>query len=124
MFDQMTAAVPLVKAGKLKLLAVTTAKRIALAPQTADHERGGRAGLRDVVVAGGLCAQGHAGADRRTSCTTRSSQILQDARGQGQAERQLGMEIVGSTPDELAALMQKEIPRWGELIKKSGASAD
>jgi tripartite-type tricarboxylate transporter receptor subunit TctC len=32
MFDQMTAALPLVQAGKLKLLAVTTAKRIALAP--------------------------------------------------------------------------------------------
>jgi tripartite-type tricarboxylate transporter receptor subunit TctC len=33
MFDQMTAAVALVQAGKLKLLAVTTAKRIALAPE-------------------------------------------------------------------------------------------
>ena len=34
MFDQMTAALPLLQAGKLKLLAVTTAKRIALAPNT------------------------------------------------------------------------------------------
>ena len=33
MFDQMTAALPLVQAGKLKLLAVTTGKRIALAPR-------------------------------------------------------------------------------------------
>jgi tripartite-type tricarboxylate transporter receptor subunit TctC len=34
MFDQMTAALPLLQAGKLKLLAVTTAKRIALSPTT------------------------------------------------------------------------------------------
>src|SRR6185295_16706906 len=33
MFDQMTAAVSLAQAGKLKVIAVTTAKRMALAPQ-------------------------------------------------------------------------------------------
>jgi tripartite-type tricarboxylate transporter receptor subunit TctC len=37
---------------------------------------------------------------------------------------QLGMELVGGTPAELAALMAKEIPRWGALVKKSGASAN
>ena len=35
---------------------------------------------------------------------------------------QLGMEIVGSTPDELASHMAREIPRWAELVKKSGAT--
>lgn len=35
-----------------------------------------------------------------------------------------GMEIVASTPQELAKLMQAEIPRWAELIRKSGAKAD
>jgi len=61
MFDRITAALPLVQAGKLKLLAVTL---------------------------------------------------------------QLGMDVVAGSPAELAALMQKEIPRWGELVRKSGATAN
>jgi tripartite-type tricarboxylate transporter receptor subunit TctC len=36
----------------------------------------------------------------------------------------LGMEISGSSPSELAALMAKEIPRWAALIKKSGATVN
>jgi hypothetical protein len=43
---------------------------------------------------------------------------------QAKLSGQLGMELVGGTPDELAALMSREIPRWGALVKKSGASAN
>ena len=32
-----------------------------------------------------------------------------------------GIEVVGSSPEELTKFMQKEIPRWAELIRKSGA---
>lgn len=39
-------------------------------------------------------------------------------------ETQFGMEVVGSTPQELTALMQKDIPRLGALVKKSGATAE
>ena len=38
--------------------------------------------------------------------------------------RQMGMEIVAGGPEELAALMAREIPRWAALVKKSGAKAD
>jgi hypothetical protein len=34
------------------------------------------------------------------------------------------MDVVAGSPAQLAALMQKEIPRWGELVRRSGASAD
>jgi tripartite-type tricarboxylate transporter receptor subunit TctC len=40
---------------------------------------------------------------------------------QAKLEGQLGMNIVASSPEELAAHMAREIPRWAALVKKSGA---
>jgi len=34
------------------------------------------------------------------------------------------MDIAASTPEELRDHMAREIPRWAELVKKSGATAD
>ena len=36
----------------------------------------------------------------------------------------MGIEVVASSPEDLTKLMQREIPRWGALVKKSGAKAD
>jgi hypothetical protein len=43
---------------------------------------------------------------------------------QARLSDQLAMDIVGSTPEVLRDPMAKEIPRWAELVKKSGATAD
>jgi tripartite-type tricarboxylate transporter receptor subunit TctC len=96
MFDQITAALPLVQAGKLKLLAVTTAKRMALAPQLPTMAEAGVPGF----------------------------EMLQMPDVKDKLTNQLGMEVVAGSPAQLAALMQKEIPRWGELVRKSGATAN
>lgn len=45
MFDQMTAALPLAKAGRVKLLAVTTGQRISLAPELPTMIESGVAGF-------------------------------------------------------------------------------
>ena len=36
----------------------------------------------------------------------------------------LGGEIIGGTPDEFAAYIKKEIPKWTKVVKDSGARAD
>ena len=36
----------------------------------------------------------------------------------------LGAEIIGGTPDEFAAYIKKEIPKWTKVVKESGARAD
>jgi tripartite-type tricarboxylate transporter receptor subunit TctC len=36
----------------------------------------------------------------------------------------LGVDIVGNTPDEFAAYVKSEIPKWAAIIKASGATLD
>ena len=123
MFDQMTAAVPLLQAGKLKLLAVTTPKRIPLAPNTPTMVEAGVPGFE---MASWQAVYAPKGTPKpivqRLHVEIAKALKLPDVRAK--LQDQLGMEIVGGSPEELAALMSREIPRWGALVKKSGATAN
>ena len=50
--------------------------------------------------------------------------IVKEPDVQEKLGKTMGMELVGSTPDELRALMATEIPRWAEVVKKSGATVE
>ena len=123
MFDQMTAALPLLQAGKLKLLAVTTAKRIALSPSTPTMIEAGVPGFE---MSSWQAIYAPKGTPKpivqKLSAEIAKALKLPDV--QAKLHGQMGMEIVGGSPEELAALMAKEIPRWAELVKKSGATAN
>ncbi len=123
MFDQMTAALPLLQAGKLKLLAVTTAKRIALSPNTPTMIEAGVPGFE---MSSWQAVYAPKGTPRpivqRLHAEIAKALKMPDV--QAKLGGQLGMEIVGGSPEELAALMAREIPRWEALVKKSGATAN
>lgn len=123
MFDQMTAAVPLLKAGKLKLLAVTTPRRIALSPQTPTMVESGVPGFE---MASWQAVYAPKGTPRAVveRLHAEIAAALQAPDVKAKLHEQLGMELVGGTPQELAALMAREIPRWAALVKKSGATAN
>ncbi|MDA8455019.1 tripartite tricarboxylate transporter substrate binding protein [Acidovorax sp. GBBC 3334] len=123
MFDQMTAALPLAKAGRVKLLAVTTAKRIPLAPELPTMVESGVAGFEMSSWQAVYAPKG----TPKPIVQRLNAEIVKALKQpdvQAKLQDQLGMTIVGSTPEELAAHMAREIPRWAELVKKSGASAD
>ena len=123
MFDQMTAALPLLQSGKLKLLAVTTAKRIALAPNTPTMIEAGVPGFEMSSWQAVFAPMGTPKPIvQRLHAEIAKALKMPDV--QDKLHGQLGMELVGGTPEELAALMNKEIPRWAALVKKSGASAN
>lgn len=123
MFDQMTAALPLLQAGKLKLLAVTTGKRIALSPNTPTMIESGVAGFEMSSWQAIYAPKGTPKpiVDRLHA---EIAKVLKMPDVQAKLHDQLGMDLVGGSPQELAALMAREIPRWAALVKKSGASAN
>lgn len=123
MFDQMTAAVPLLQASKLKLLAVTTGKRIALSPNTPTMLESGVPGFEMASWQAVFAPKGtpKAVVERLHA---EIAKALKQPDVQAKLGGQLGMELVGGTPQELASLMAREIPRWAALVKKSGASAN
>ena len=123
MFDQMTAALPLLQNGKLKLLAVTTPRRIALAPDTPTMEEAGVAGFQMASWQAVYAPKGTPKpiVDRLSK---EIAAILKEPDVQEKLGKTMGMELVGSTPEQLRDLMASEIPRWAEVVKKSGASVD
>ena len=38
--------------------------------------------------------------------------------------RSEGGDVLGGSPEQFAQLLRNEIPRWGQIVKKSGASLD
>ena len=123
MFDQMTAALPLLQAGKLKLLAVTTGKRIALSPNTPTMIESGVAGF-EMSSWQAIYAPKGTPKPIVERLHAEIAKVLKMPDVQAKLHDQLGMDLVGGSPQELAALMAKEIPRWAALVKKSGASAN
>ena len=123
MFDQVTAALPLVKSGKLKLLAVTTGKRIALVPELPTMIESGVPGFEMSSWQAVYAPKG----TPKPIVQRLNAEIVKALKQpdvQAKLSGQLAMEIVGSTPEELRDHMAREIPRWAELVKKSGATAD
>ncbi|WPH23733.1 Bug family tripartite tricarboxylate transporter substrate binding protein [Variovorax paradoxus] len=123
MFDQVTAALPLVKSGRLKLLAVTTGKRIALVPELPTMIESGVAGFEMSSWQAVYAPKG----TPKPIVQRLNAEIVKALKQpdvQTKLSGQLAMEIVGSTPEELRDHMAREIPRWAELVKKSGATAD
>lgn len=121
MFDQLTAGLPLVKGGKLKLLAVTSAKRTALAPDTPTMAEAGVPKFEMVSWQAVYAPKGTPKpiVDRLNAEIVK---ILKTPEVRDKMASQMGIEIVASSPAQLTSLMQTEIPRWAELVKKSGAT--
>ena len=118
-FCNISLGMPQVREGKLRALAVTSLKRSAAAPDVPTMDESGFPGF-DVTSWFALMAP--AGTpqpiiDRLHQETVRVL-ALPDVR---QKFADLGMEVVGSSPAELAALIQKQTPQRAQLIKESGA---
>ncbi len=116
MFDQLTAAKSLADAGKLKIIAVTTPKRVAIAPNLPTIIESGVTNFRMSYWRTVYAPTGTPKAFVQR-LNTEIVKILKLPDVKEKLGTTLRMEIVASAPDDLAAHMANEIPRWAELVK-------
>jgi tripartite-type tricarboxylate transporter receptor subunit TctC len=122
MIQTMPDTIRQVRAGKLKLLAVSTAKRVSELPDTPTIAEAGVPGY-DYYTWFGLFAPG----TTPQPLITRISQIANKAIAAPdvQAEfRKDGLEPKGGSVDDMRSLVRSEYDRWGKVIKAAGIEAN
>ena len=111
-----------IKQGKLRALAVTSAKRVDDLPDVPTINESGYKGF-DAVTWFGLLAPAGTPKDVVAKLNAEFNKALQ----QPELRKKLGDEGAdpgGGTPEQFAALINDEIPRWGKIVKESGARVD
>jgi len=121
-FDNITTAWTLAKAGKLRALAVTTAKRSSIAPDVPTLAESGLPGFEVGSWQGVFAPAGTPPAIvKRLNAEIVKALNLPDVREKLGA---LGAEIVADSPEEFSALVKSEVVKWSDVVKKSGAKVD
>jgi len=118
----ISTALPQVRAGKLRALAVTGAKRSSAAPELPTVAEAGVPGFEYSSWTGLL-------APARTPLAVVTRLHAESVRAVGTPEmRNLlaaeGAEPVGSTPEQFASQIRVEVARWGELVRTAKIRAD
>jgi tripartite-type tricarboxylate transporter receptor subunit TctC len=122
LFEGLGVALPNVRAGKLKALALTTARRSALLPQVPTTPE---LGYPDIILEAWFGAVARAGTPAAT-VRRLNEELIKALNSPDVAKRftDLGFDLVPSSPEQFAAFMKDEIARWGVVVKASGASVD
>jgi tripartite-type tricarboxylate transporter receptor subunit TctC len=118
MFDVLVTGLPHIKAGKLRALAVTGAKRSKLLPDVPTMQE---AGVKDYSAATwfGLLAPAGAGPEIVDLLSKASDKVIADKQFR-QALASQGAEVEGGTPQEFGSFLRAELEKWGKAAKLAG----
>jgi len=122
MFDNVPNVIQHVRAGKMKALGVSTAKRSTLAPEVPSLNEAGVPGY-DLSVWFGVLAPAGTPKEIVQRLNTEIVRILQSAEVKERFLKQ-GVDVQTSTPEQFDAFVRSEVGRWAKVIKDAGIRAD
>ena len=118
MFPTLQSAVPHIKSGRLRLLALTSEKRSAAFPDTPTMEE---AGVPGVVSMAWFGIHAPRAVPRNVVIRLHGEAVkaLRDPAIRQRFETE-GADVVGSTPEQFAKFVASEIAKWTRVIKQAG----
>ena len=125
-FDNLAAASANIRSGRLKALAVTTARRSSAMPEVPTVQESGAAlGLKRFDISTWFGLFGPAGLGAET--TTRLNKAFVDALGSAEVKARMATlmaEPAPMTPDQFGSFVRAELQKYQAVVKASGAKAD
>ena len=122
MFSAVSPAKPHIESGKVRALAVSTLKRTALLPDVGS--------VAELAIPGFEATAWHAVVapakipkDVQAKLHSAMMTTLKDEAVNKQLTN-LGLDVMPTTPDQLAAYIKAEIPKWAKIIQASGAKVE
>jgi tripartite-type tricarboxylate transporter receptor subunit TctC len=122
MFATASSVVPHIRDGRLRPLAVTTLKRSTVLPDILTIDELGLKGF-DATTWHGLVAPVRTPNEIVTTLNRALAATLDDQTVK-KSLADLGVDIIGGTPEEFAAYIKSEIPKWTAIVKASGAKLE
>ena len=123
MVVDLQAALQPIHGGQLRVLGVTSAKRVAAAPDIPTLAEAGLKGF-ELVAWQGIVAP--AGTPRATvdQLAAQIAKLFADPATQGKLTAMALEPLTWSTPDSYAAYIKHEVDRWADIVKRSGATPE
>jgi tripartite-type tricarboxylate transporter receptor subunit TctC len=121
-FASTPGAMPLVKAGRLKALAISSAKRIAKLPELPTIAESGVAGY-EASVWYGIVAPAKTAPEIVARLYKESAAILQERATRDKMDTN-DFEAGVLNPEQFGAFIRSEIAKWGKVVKATGAKPE
>jgi tripartite-type tricarboxylate transporter receptor subunit TctC len=122
MFDNLSSILPHMKAGRVKALGVSGARRSALFPQLPTIQEAGVKGYETTAWGGIVGPAGMAG-DIVTRLNSEINKVLGTPAIRDRYS-QIAFETMASVPNLIMTMAKIEAPRWADVVKRSGARID
>ncbi|MDP1671712.1 MAG: tripartite tricarboxylate transporter substrate binding protein [Burkholderiales bacterium] len=122
MIDIIVSALPLVQSGKLRMLAVTTAKRYPTLPEVPTVAESGLPGYEAAQWYGLFAPAGVPSAVAKKIETDVGRLFDNKALRAGLAQR--GAEMMYGNSAQFTAVVKQDIAKWAKVVKETGARAD